>query len=476
LKGIKAGWLARRGGVAGHRFAVTWHVVSTFIGLALALALVVLEPFNLDQGLAERGRDLFYKVAAFAYPSERSPRTAVVTIDQEFLRSTNQTWPMTYSTHAYVLDEIASHKPAAIFIDMPFMAKRTDPTFDQLIAKLERIADRTPIYIAAAPGVEGVRPAVPEILRLVDTHLKAHLVDITSGDSLGVGDAYPISPRDGFTPAAVRIYDDLHPDAPVHIRSPDDEIDPWWALPTDHFNCRGTAMETDCAQLGQGVVRRLAYLTVSGFLPEPHGVDDRALVKVPYAPSIRAVDLFKGDASKEIRPRLAGAVVFYGADVVLSSDRQESPIQGALPGVYVHAMVYDNLVVFRGRYMSTSPPAGLGQKSHMALILLGMTILVILARLIASVISPRLMLQPHLRGAWFGVLDAAVLIGAGVWVAVYEFSVLHVGPGAWATAFAAALTGNLLATRPLAGVATIALLRRERTARLAHRRKPRWRR
>jgi hypothetical protein len=47
---------------------------------------------------------------------------------------------------------------------------------------------------------------------------------------------------------------------------------------------------------------------------------------------------------------LAGKTVFYGGAFYLTSDRVTSPVYEELPGVYLHAMAYDNLVTFGPDY------------------------------------------------------------------------------------------------------------------------------
>lgn len=65
--------------------------------------------------------------------------------------------------------------------------------------------------------------------------------------------------------------------------------------------------------------------------------------------TIEAVDLFSMDIDAQ-RNAFEGRTVFLGANFSLAPDLTESPVHGELPGVFYHAMSYDNLVTFADGY------------------------------------------------------------------------------------------------------------------------------
>ena len=457
------------------RYALLWHVISVAVGFMVSAALVIVDPLNLDQGLTERSHDLFYKVAAFAYPTKSSPPTLVVTINDDFLKKRSLAWPMSYRAHSVILDEIASRGPKAIFIDMAFIDRRDDAAFDGLIEQIGRISDKIPVYIAAAPAIQDAPLDLPEIRALAATKSGVKLVSITSKDDAPLSRTYPINQRRGPEPAAVQIYKDLY-DPRFEPRSRDDKIDLWWAAPRDEFNCRGAEPPLACEKLDQPVALRTLDVLMAGVLPTQAGSPDPTLAPIPYAPTINAGDLFVGDATAAIAPKIGGAVVFYGADLILTGDLQSNPVQGWIPGVQVHAMALDNLAALKGAYISALPPFGMDPKLHTLMVLLLVSALMLAARCGLTLAIPDLGLQPHLRGSLFGLVDGAVLACGILVIVTFEFVILKVGPNAWATVLIAAISGDVLTTRYLTGTIAMVVLKRQRTAWRAVRKKRRWRR
>lgn len=74
----------------------------------------------------------------------------------------------------------------------------------------------------------------------------------------------------------------------------------------------------------------------------------RAFVGAPakdYCPSQPTVYAdFGGHVRQELRELVKGNVVLVGADVTMQPDRLETPVHRSLPGVFLHATAYDNLL------------------------------------------------------------------------------------------------------------------------------------
>lgn len=91
---------------------------------------------------------------------------------------------------------------------------------------------------------------------------------------------------------------------------------------------------------------------------------DDARERCPPIATVRALQLvaLRGQAIEAdgacrdpIEACLRNRVVFYGADITAASDLVETPISGRIPGVYVHAMAFDNILTFSDLNMITGP-------------------------------------------------------------------------------------------------------------------------
>jgi hypothetical protein len=73
-------------------------------------------------------------------------------------------------------------------------------------------------------------------------------------------------------------------------------------------------------------------------------------LRCPYTRTISVGHLLGSTGDPDVQDALAGRAVFYGAAFQLTGDRVLSPVFDELPGVYLHAMAYDNLVTFGHNY------------------------------------------------------------------------------------------------------------------------------
>jgi CHASE2 domain-containing sensor protein len=475
-------WLKEPRWPPGLRYALAWHAASTFAGFVVAAVLLIIQPFELDRGLGDRGRDAFYKVASFAYPEGRSPKSIVVELDQRFLDAEHRTWPVSLGVHGDVLDAINSHQPRAIFIDFAFIDQRNDPELGYFLDTVRRIAETTPIYFAAAPSSMAPKVARPEIAALQSTP-NITFVSVALPEEEPPASTYRIEDdHDHRTPAAVRLYQDLcaTPGACV-LPERRADMDIWWAVHRNRgpnrraFNCRGDDLIHMCDHLPHGVVQRglsMTALVLRGIVGPP--IDP---VPMAYTPVISVSDLLNGNSVRVWEPQMQGAVVFYGGSIGFVGDTVDNPVNGPTTGVQRHAMAFDNLVALEGAYVQSRPPFGWGFKGH-TIVLCGLLALAsLLVRAAITLRRANLRLQPHLREHIFAWFDAATFVIGALAIAVFEFGVIHVGPSAWAPVLVAALAGDFLSKRPMVRVLLVtALGRRGATQPKKEKKRPRWRR
>jgi hypothetical protein len=73
-------------------------------------------------------------------------------------------------------------------------------------------------------------------------------------------------------------------------------------------------------------------------------------LRCPYSRTVSVAHLLLSSNDKELADLVHGKAVFYGAAFDLTGDRVTSPVFDELPGVYLHAMAYDNLVTLGKNY------------------------------------------------------------------------------------------------------------------------------
>ncbi len=69
----------------------------------------------------------------------------------------------------------------------------------------------------------------------------------------------------------------------------------------------------------------------------------------PYNAQIPVEALLSGAEDADVTRMATDRVVFYGGALQGAQDRWYTPVNGLIPGVFVHAMAMDNLITFKGR-------------------------------------------------------------------------------------------------------------------------------
>ncbi|HEY3949615.1 CHASE2 domain-containing protein [Phenylobacterium sp.] len=451
------------------------HAATISVAFVVAASAVLANPFRFEEAAGQRGREIFYQViAAQTRPPAAAraplPGAVVVNIDDEFIRKASfrdasgherkYVWPLSYEQHAVFLQAIAARKPAALFIDMPFVYDRDDATLGELIDVLEATSKTIPIFLAAVEA-DDHKPAIDPILDLVARDPNIHLVSVRRGASLGIGHAYPIHPSlnaesKPLQPAAVALYNAFRGDrSAFRPRYDTDAMDIWWTLPRKDpdpnkkpFNCRGQEVRMACDLIGANWFTWIETLTQAGFLSERPPGSPR--LTIPATPTLSVRDLvLPGEDAAFVDDALKGKVVFYGSDLILMGDHEVSAVHGPLPGVQAHAAAYSNLADMEGGYITTAAPFNLNQRVHLAGLLLILCLAGFAARAGATWVSYRngRPLKPDSRV--FGYLDTAVLSTTAVTLAAGEFFLLHIGPISWFPVLLIAMAGDLLASHGL---------------------------
>ena len=307
-------------------------------------------------------------LAAHFYPNDSRPRITVILYDDEFLEHEGEAWPLSYGTHAQWLErllEIPASKPAAIFMDINFAQKREDPSIAILADTLCRVRDELglPVFLAALPNASDGRLAIRDEL------MPARQSDGGPCTILGgVNDA--ADPIDGVAwsyPLKWHIADgDTRPgpaqDGEYEFHSAALLI----ATETAKANGRSFRVDNEAPSLALMWGPSIPLLHPPDYwahctpaesfwnllVPYPirHALGrTSALMTCPTHPTLSVAQLNQLE-DEQLASYLDGAFVFIGARVASYDDFAISPVHGRIPGIYVHAMALDNLLVYGQDY------------------------------------------------------------------------------------------------------------------------------
>jgi CHASE2 domain-containing sensor protein len=317
-------------------------------------------------------------IVKYTYGTEGQRDTTVVLFREENLRQFGVQYPVPYSVHAQVLEALASYGPRAVFVDFAFIdAREGEDELREALCVLQRAKAGTPIPVfLAAPGGAPVRPRLLECAHTASPEMDENVgvSGVLTYVSQAEGDSLPTA---AFALAATKPalgFDERSMKAPLEII---------WGKGVAPLNRRWM----QCAEpsLLHGIWSMLTHGPLANKLA------------CPYTRTITVGHLLGFAADRDVEDALRGRTVLYGAGFRLTGDLVNSPVYAELPGVYLHAMAYDNLVTF-GRDYKRATRHGLGARITDTALLL-----------VASILLVRYPRTPRRKAESFAELRAGLL-------------------------------------------------------------------
>lgn len=280
-------------------------------------------------------------IVKYVYPADGQAETTVVLFREDNLKMLKEPYPVSYERHAEILEALSIYKPRAVFMDFVFVDKRSPEaaeTLRQAICNLRDGEAKTSVYLAVLEPMK--RPADPKDPKdpwVFDCAVQAsvQMAPIYPGSGIltyahGFMEGKTFLPTPAFAMAASKL--NLEPSA-----AQDMEI--IWGNGVAELNQRWMS---ECRRGGTWFSHLVSIFTDNPF--------KAVKLRCPYTQTITVAHLLGSSGDADVSRVLAGGTVFYGAAFNLTGDRVVSPVFEELPGVYLHAMAYDNLATFRNDY------------------------------------------------------------------------------------------------------------------------------
>jgi CHASE2 domain-containing sensor protein len=309
--------------------------------LLFLVGMVVLVFHGLTFDLTPWSQVMMNHIVDSIYPDSGQNDTTVVLFQEKNLRELKAGYPVSYTLQAEVFEAIASYGPRAVFIDFVFMDRGDTEHLLKSMCKLYAVVEGR--LFMAAPLDDDKLASMQKMFRGC-ARLVTALMDPDTGVS-GVltyctgtwglrGCEEGLDRRETFmdSPAVAMARHHVVGIAPEGA----ERMEILWPSTPSELNRRW--MKCDPEQPG---VRRLLTRLKHGPLEVKEECAYTNTVSVAHL-----LGTFDPDVERVIR----GKAVFYGASFDASGDRVVSPTYHDLPGVYLHAMAYDNLVSLGGSY------------------------------------------------------------------------------------------------------------------------------
>lgn len=279
-------------------------------------------------------------IVKYAYPPKGQIDTTVVLFREENLAELAESFPVSYARHAEVLEALAVYGPRAVFVDFAFIDARSpedQAALGRAICDLNA-RGKVPVYLAAPAPSSNRDHGAPINARLLEC---AEVVNAQMDVERGVSGVLTYLHGSGtsafrWTPAFA-MYDARTRILKLPRLKPED------AQP----------MEIIWGNLASPLNESWMHCTSEGALHHLFNIlrENPLAAKrtCPHTNTISVVHLL-GPINEDVRAAIADKAVFYGGNFQMVGDRVISPVYDDLPGVYLHAMAYDNLVTFDSTY------------------------------------------------------------------------------------------------------------------------------
>jgi len=339
------------------------------LGTLVLIGALLFVVHGIRYSLAPWSQAIINGIVKYTYEHTGQEETTVVLFREENLQQLNEPYPVQYKRHAMVIDALASFEPRAIFMDFVFIDKREGlDTLQRAICDAE--AGGIPVFLAVNRPMGDPDPT-PEKAVANDKGSEKSRPWLFPCAKQVSAQMSPVYGASGVLTYAHRIvYEKRVPALPgaVGDKSAKDHTVVVKEFRTTPAFAMASALgkleagETQDMEIiwGNGVplvnTKWMAECSRSGswyahlvsvFTDNPMKTSK---LRCPYTKSVSVAHLLLSSNDEELADLVHGKAVFYGAAFDLTGDRVTSPVFDELPGVYLHAMAYDNLVTFGKNY------------------------------------------------------------------------------------------------------------------------------
>lgn len=335
--------LAQDGSLVDDSTATALHpgpflrTLAQFLFLA-ALGALLFNFHGISLHLTPWSQAIVNAVVKYTYQPTGQEKTLVVLFREENLATLGESFPISYARHAEVLEALSLYEPAAVFVDFAFIDRRANQDIRPLNDAICALRDaKIPVYLAASPlrasAGDGLRDGLDRgCFTAVDT-----VMDAESGAS-GVLTYRACRDPESCRAAGLLLTPAFAIAGPQVGLGREDAhaMEIIWGNRVSKLN----ESWMDCASSG-------AFTDLHHMLKKTPLASKR---KCPHTNTISVLHVlgrFDEDLKRDV---VKGATVFYGGSFEMAGDRVISPVFDDLPGVYLHAMAYDNLRTFKTDY------------------------------------------------------------------------------------------------------------------------------
>ncbi len=350
----------------GERPSASTRTLVQFVFLA-ALGALLFNFHGISLHLTPWSQAIVNAIVKYTYDQTGQSKTLVVLFREENLATLRESFPISYARHAEVLEALAVYEPAAVFVDFAFIDKRPGQDvapLSEAICALQGAG--IAVYLAASPlpgkaGGDGLRDGLDRsCFTPVDVQMDAETgVSGVLTYRVCKSTATSCEPSNLFWTPAFKI---AAPQVGL-ARADAQQMEIIWGNRVSKLN----ESWMDCAN--DGTLVHLRQMLKENPLASKR--------KCPHTDTISVVHLL-GPFDQKLKDEIVkGRTVFYGGSFEMAGDRVISPVFDDLPGVYLHAMAYDNLLTF-GRDYKRAEQHGLSLSRVVNGLLLLFTIVLLL--------------------------------------------------------------------------------------------------
>jgi CHASE2 domain-containing sensor protein len=419
---------------------------SSYIWTAvLVLGLAFINPFGSRQAAEDESRNVFFSIIAPFYPASAQKLITVVIVDDEALAKAKETFPPSFAYYDRLLANIAAYQPKAIFLDFLLADPRGNPAdLDRLAANISQLAAAKNIPVlmpvlleaergngaVAKPDVQQTLPALRQVAQPVHVELLEQGARIEPI----INAAAPATHYNAASLGLYRIYAQSS-GIPLDDHAFRDELVVQWGENVSADNIF-LVSEKGCATGASPLFRAAKRLwweffpaAGRGALQRLHNCSSHTTVRSDLVHRIgllRAETARNGHADPDgfARELFADRYVFIGAEFSGQNDYGLSPVYGRQTGVHIHAMAFDNLVVYGSDYFHPWPKVlTVGADSILE------AVLVLFSGWLAATWARRSRHQPPTLRA--GLCFALIGLAVPLLVLTYSTMVLRFEPVNW---------------------------------------------